>query len=226
MVYEHRSDCWYKDVCQVKSCESCLRFTEMEYLMQTSCIPKARQIPTTLTPSDKDYDAFCYLADLKDRIVEFVDNGENLYICSHNTGNGKTSWAIKLMLKYFDSIWAGNGLKERGLFIHVPTLLLKMKDFDNELSKNVDLNLIPEVDLIIWDDIAQSEVSKYDYNNLLMFIDNRIFNQKSNIFTSNVVGINSLSQLLGDKLASRIVNTSHLVVFEGRDKRNGIIANN
>lgn len=220
MGYERNSDCWYKEVCQNASCESCTRYLEMQHLMLTSGIPESKQYPTKLVPSDSDYEAFCQLADIKDDIVSFVDRGGNLYICSSNTGNGKTSWSIKLMMRYFDQIWAGNGLRTRGLLVHVPTWLMQLKNFDSPLSQEYKDSIV-QADLVIWDDIAHSDISKYDYNNLLMFIDNRIFNGKANIYTSNVRSEKELKECMGSKLASRIWGMSTIIELKGKDRRNG-----
>ena len=173
-----------------------------------------------LYPDNIDYDSFIKLKHIKDSIKEWVDSKEfNLYIYSQHTGNGKTSWAIKLMLKYFDRIWAGNGLQTRGLFISVPNLLSRLKDFntvDNELSEIK--KLIPEVDLIIWDDISSTKMSEYDNSQLLNFIDQRILNGKANIFTSNV-SQETLEAVLGNRLASRIWNSSVKIELKGKDRR-------
>ena len=213
-------ECWYKDVCTAECSLACVRFTEMQHLMQSSGLPKNRQMPETLTPSDEDYDAFCLLADIKDDIKTFVEQGENLFICSLNTGNGKTSWAIKLMLKYFDSIWAGNGLRTRALFVHVPTLLLQLKNFENPLDADYKRSLT-DADLVIWDDVCATTVSNYDYANLLMYLDNRLLNNKANIFTSNLITKGQLEKVLGARLASRIWETSTIVELKGKDRRNG-----
>lgn len=215
-----RSDCWYSSVCSVKDCDGCERYMEMLYLMQSSGLPKARQMPVELIPEAVDYESFCDLKDIKDSICDWVNAGKNLYICSSHTGNGKTSWAIKMMLKFFDSVWAGNGFRIRGLFVHVPTLLLKLKDFDNPMLKSYRDSLI-KADLVIWDDIAHTDTSRYDYTNLLMYIDNRIFEGRSNIYTSNIATKKDLELCVGAKLASRIWNESHVVELVGKDRRNG-----
>ena len=189
--------------------------------MDSSGIPKIRQVPVYLRPDKIDFYSFCDLANIKDDIEDWVCNSEkNLYICSNNTGNGKTTWAIKLMLKYFDCIWAGNGFRTRGLFIHVPTLLLNLKNFQTPVSAEYK-NDILTCDLVIFDDIAVSGISQYDYNNLLMFIDNRILNGKNNIFTSNKTSKNSLEDTIGSRLASRIWDTSQIIELKGKDRRNG-----
>ena len=91
---ERRSECWYKSVCQEPCTNSCIRYLEMKELMDTSNIPKVKQMPQVLTAPKCDKEAFIRLAGIKSNIVEFVECGENLYIASDITGNGKTSWAI------------------------------------------------------------------------------------------------------------------------------------
>lgn len=189
----------------------------MKYLIDNSGIPKVRQKPQMLD-AGIDYNQFVILNGVKNRIVELVENGDfNLYICSRETGNGKTSWAIKILLKYFDQVWAGNGFRVRGYFQHVPTLLNTLKDF----STNHDSlkNTLENVDIVVWDDIAASKLSDYDISQLLIFIDSRISNGKTNIFTGNLVTETSLINALGSRLSSRIWNSSTVVEFKGKDRR-------
>lgn len=213
------SECWYVSVCGDKNCSTCVRYSEMLYLMQNSGLPKAKWHPIDLYASTKnDKEMFQRLADIKRDIVDFVETGSNLYIASKYTGNGKTSWAMKLLFRYFDQIWAGNGFRTRGIFVHVPTLLLKLKDFKNPVSAEFKKN-VEQCDLVIWDDIASTELSNYDYSQLLMFIDARILAEKSNIFTGNLIRETELKKVLGERLASRIFNTSQIVIFDGKDER-------
>ena len=220
---ERNSECWYKDVClaDVSMCQNCIKFLEIQNLMETSGLPKARQCPQQLIAPIEDNEAYKRLAEIKADIVNFVEQGSNLYISSEVTGNGKTSWAIKLLLRYFDQIWSGNGLNVRGLFIHVPTFLLKAKDF-----KNVDPEFehlkkyVTKVDLVVWDDIAGSNMSGYDYSQLLVYLDNRLLAKKSNIFTGNFNTKDDLEKKLGQRLASRIYGRdTYVVTFKGGDMR-------
>lgn len=217
----NRSDCWYSNSCSIKddNCiNHCLRYEEMKYLMDNSGIPKVRQLPDELVPTcNEDLISFRHLAQIKSRIVELVKDGYNLCIVSNNTGNGKTSWAIKIMLKFFNDVWAGNGFRVRGMFVHVPTLLLQLKDFNNPLSKEYKDNLM-NCDLVIWDDIASSGISNYDYAQLLSYIDQRILNKKSNIYTSNIA--DDMNKILGERLTSRI-NASEVIRLYGKDERYG-----
>ena len=214
--------CWYENVCSMATdnCRlTCLRYIEMLGLLEQSNIPNSRWYPVTLSPDDCDYNAFCDLADIKDIMVDFVHRGSNLYLYSTKTGNGKTTWAIKLMLKYFNDIWPGNGLRCRGLFIHVPTFLTRLKNF-NALDEEFERikSELPNVDVVIWDDIASTELSSYDHSQLLTYIDQRILADKSNIFTGNL-GSPEIVKALGTRLASRVWNSSKRIELKGRDKR-------
>ncbi len=209
-------DCWYKDVCTYDQCVNCIRYSEMKYLMDNSGLPKKRQHPIALN-GNKDLQAFFMLDEIRQDIKTFVDNGESLYIFSEYTGNGKTSWAIKLLLKYFDTIWAGNGFRIRGYFQHVPTLFSTLKDFSksHESLKNV----LETADLVIWDDIASTKLSDYDVQQLLIIIDSRVSEGLANIYTGNITSHEALTKAVGDRLASRIWNRSTLVEFKGKDRR-------
>ena len=220
---ERNSECWYKDVClaDVSECPNCIKFLEMQYLMEHSNLPKAKQCPQQLIAPECDTDAYRQLAEIKSNILDFVNDGRNLYITSACTGNGKTSWAIKLLLKYFDEIWAGNGFNVRGLFVSVPLFLLKSKDFKTTdtifetLKKNMYV-----ADLVVWDDIASTNMSKYDYSQLLACIDMRILEGKSNIFTGNFDTKEELEECMGQKLASRIYGANtDIITFKGGDMR-------
>lgn len=188
--------------------------------MGNSGIPVTRQYAQHLVPAEVDLNSFYFLQEIKDDIVNFVNNGESLYIFSKNFGNGKTSWAIKLLTKYFDEVWAGNGFRCRGLFVHVPTFLTKLKE--NISTRNEDFELmrsrLDNVDLVVWDDIASSKLTDYDHVNLLTYIDQRVLNGLSNVYTGNL-GIEELPAALGNRLSSRVWNESAVVEFLGIDRR-------
>lgn len=217
-------ECWYRGVCSSvhEECEkSCPKYIEMRYLMDSSNIPRNKQKPIVLMPSQCDVPAFDRLAKIKNNIVEFVEQGRNLYITSSTVGNGKTSWSLKLLMKYFEEVWEGNGLEPRGLIIHVPTFLLKCKDFraDDEDFTNLK-KLALSVDLVVWDDIGGVTMSNYDYSQLLAYLDAREFGGLSNIFTGNITSRSDLEQALGAKITSRIWNSkTEVIEFFGGERR-------
>ena len=213
-----KSDCWYREVCTYEPCTNCIRYVEMKYLMEHSGLSKKRQKPIALKAT-QDKSAFKTLNDIRLDIVNFVENGESLYIYSEYTGNGKTSWAIKLLLRYFDQIWAGNGFRQRGYFISVPAFLNQIKNFSDEKARQRLLKTLSTSDLVVWDDIASTKLSDYDIQQLLLIIDQRIADELANIYTGNLTSHDALANALGDRLASRIWNTSTLIEFKGKDRR-------
>lgn len=227
MAYEYifdKNKCWYVAGCgkyNTPECNaSCIRYMEMHYLMQNSGIPRNRQYAVLLTPSKQDVKSFITLREIKDDIVNFVADGESVYIYSDNFGNGKTTWAIKLMQKFFDDIWAGNGFRCRGIFIHVPTFLTKIKEGISRKDEDFETlkSRLMTVDLVIWDDIAATKLGDFDHANLLTYIDQRKLNQLSNIYTGNLPH-EELQDALGNRLSSRVWNDSTPVKFVGADRR-------
>lgn len=217
---ERNSECWYKDSC-IDDCSKCVVFFQMKWQMSHSGLPEAKQKPIALyLTEDNSGDKFAFekLANIRTHIVDFVNEGENLYICSKWTGNGKTSWAIKMLHTYFHHTAVGNYENLKGMFVSTTELLLQLKDFNNPLPKSYIDNL-KNVDLVIWDDIAVSGMSNYDFTQLYSIIDSRILAEKSNIFTSNQPDVNEFGKLMGSRLASRIYYTSEIVELKGKDMR-------
>lgn len=227
MNYKYEFDkekCWYKDVCKEYNTEicnrSCVRYIEMFHLMNQSEIPKKKQVIHKLYPQSTDIPAFKQLKEIQNDIVNFVNNGESLYIYSSGFGNGKTTWGIKLLQQYFHNIWRGNGLKCRGVFIHVPNFITKIKEniykkeeYFEKLKEKVE-----KTDLVVWDDIGANKLSEFDYTNLLTFIDQRKLHELSNIYTGNLSG-DELKIALGGRLYSRVWNESSRVEIIGEDRR-------
>lgn len=217
-----QSECWYREVCSEapSGCTAtCVRFAEMLNLVQMSNLPKYRWFPEPLF-ADKDLPAFRKLKDIKDDIREWVRSGNNLYLYSESFGNGKTSWAVKLMLAYFNQIWRGNCFRTRGIFISVPEFFdrerMRMSNNDDDFVRIRDALL--EVDLVIWDDVSVVKMTEYNSTTFFNFIDARVLSGKSNIFTGNL-SEDRLKEFVGGRLASRIWNTSEIIEFVDRDKR-------
>jgi DNA replication protein DnaC len=168
-----------------------------------------------------DLEQFKQLSAIENDIVNFINEGKNLYLHSANCGNGKSSWSIRLAQAYFNRIWARTEGKCRVLFISVPRYLLAIKD--NISNKNIYAEYIKEnvleADLVIFDDIAaKMSSSDFELTHLLNIIDNRISLGKSNIYTSNL-NRQQLYNNLGERLTSRIANMSIDIELSGADKR-------
>lgn len=212
--------CWYKAKCKNKCSVSCLRYNCMESLFENSNIPEYMWNIKSLVCDVEDANAFRQLQGISDNISLFVETGRNVYIYSEICGNGKTSWAVKLMYSYFDKIWHKSGFECHGLFINVPAFLynckrhisVKVEGFE-ELCKQIQ-----ECELVIWDDLPSSEFTSYEHQIVLQYIDGRINSGKSNIFTGNC-GKEACYKLMGDRLSSRLFGCSEVVEFKECDKR-------
>lgn len=212
------SDCWYKKVCD-KDCNTCVKYPVIKALMNLSGVPENLHHPINLDCDGKDLKQFLRLKEIKDTVDGFVEDGSNLYICSKYTGNGKTSWAIKIMYKLFELEWDVWGpVEPLGLFIYVPEFLTSLKHFDNPLS-NSYLENVKKTPLVIWDDIGAGKVSEYDYTQLLVYINARQQANRSNIFTSNYTSVEELTEHIGSRLVSRVYNCSEIIELKSEDMR-------
>lgn len=142
--------------------EFCDGYRLLRALYKMSRIPERYCYNIPLVPEGKDLGAFEALNDFMKSVEERVEKGEGLYIWSESTGNGKTSWACKILSYYFRKVWCmiaicGNnpdkGIKYRhtwnivrinGKYYHLDAT------FDNTLTRNCTIG----------------EEIRYDYFNL------------------------------------------------------------
>lgn len=213
-----KEDCIYFGICEDECPNVCIKYSEMNYLLKMSNIPKSRQCIHRLKPDVCDIQAFEQLAEIQQNIVDFVEDGKILYLYSNHCGNGKTTWTIKMMLQYFDEVWEGNCLEPRGVFVNIPSFLNKIKITISNPDSEFDMLRanIEKVDLVVFDDISAG-LSAYDYSNLYSYIDSRSFQNKAMIFTSNY-SPNELRDVLGERITSRICNGIN-IELKGGDNR-------
>lgn len=218
------SNCFLYAECNHKDCDKiCNRKLKLSYLFTEAELSESKwtKISLCVDKDGTDTNAFNHLASIRDNIVAFVKKGANLYLHSSTSGNGKTSWAIKLAQTYIDRTWKSYDFSSCAvLFVSVPTFLEALK---RNISVRDDyaerlLSKISKADLVIWDDIAAKTGSEYEINKLLSLIDGRIAKNKANIYTSNL-NRNDIYDVLGSRLASRICNYSTDIELFGADKR-------
>ena len=220
---DFRLKCWYEAGCNLKTdfCEkTCHRYLQMNYLINNCGMKNADRFLKPISPAKIDVDAYLQLQEIKDNIVQFVEESRNLYIISHNLQTGKTTWSLKIMYKFFDEIWAGNGFVQRGYFIHVPEFVNKTKSFqykDSDEFKKLD-KAIKEVDLVVWDDISSLELNSNKQSFINMYIDKRMLEGKSNIFNGMYLDKEMGPKCLGMKSYSRL-NNCEMVSLMGTSYR-------
>lgn len=217
-----------KEICNYE----CVAYHQMEVIFELSGMPKRYRHDLPLRPDEVDLQKF---RELKDwitvteedgkytyNVVDKVKRGLGLFLWSDTKGNGKTSWASKIMQSYFRAVGVTNNLRTRGLFINVPELLEDMRKNMNEPSEEHSriMRLLKTVDIVVFDDIGTESPTKWVREQLYIIINKRYAEGLCSIFTSNI----SLAQLgheelLGDRIASRINGSCDKIEFKGIDKR-------
>lgn len=226
------ASCWLKDSCakaKKSDCEClnndifCIKLFKINTLYENALLSDKQKIKVDLyTDADgTDLETFKLLKSVEEHIIEFVDNGKNMFIHSSHTGNGKTSWAIRMIQSYILRIWPESKIDTcPALFINVPRFLLSLKDSISNQSDYIDhiKKHILDANLVVWDEVGVKTLSEYDHEHLLNLINTRLDEGKSNIYTSNLTS-SELREKVGDRLYSRIVNISTDIEFFGADKR-------
>jgi len=227
--FKFKDDCPYKGACkdeEDKGCSSlCARYCELDYLLNTSNIPKTMRKQNKLRPmNDKDKETFVQLASIKSDINNFVYNGNNLYIWGNNTGSGKSFWASKLLKAYIGSVHIGNQFTDRCMFIYVPTLLVKIKDFTDNNARIELIRKVSTLDLVVMDDIGSVSTSKYDLTILSSIIDYRYSNGLSTIYTSNLAP-DDLDATVDVRIADRVLSGYCMEITAGSMRGKGGVYN-
>ena len=217
-------DCWMRMECGKKECGSfCIKLFKLDYLYNQALLSSSQRqhINLYVDADGSDKDAFHKLKEIELNIEEFVSEGKNIFLRSFNTGNGKTSWALRMIQAYFNKIWHKSDLTCKALFINVPRFLLSLKDNISHEDPYIAhiKQYVLSADLVVWDEIGVKSLTTFEHENLLNLINTRIDMNKSNIYTSNLA-LDELKEKVGDRLFSRIVNNSTNFELFGKDKRN------
>ena len=221
MIYP--KTCWYREVCSKAPghcTPDCIRYKCMLAMLKRSNIPEGAWVPKQLYPG-ADLEAFRRLAHIKNEINLWVKNGHNLYLYSAGCGNGKTSWAFKLALAYLNSVWdTSAAFRAPVIYMSVPEFFERERQSIRGTQSGFEelKEALISADLVIWDDITAVRITEYNFSLLQNYIDARVVNGKSNIFTGNYPEAN-LADFVGEKLCSRICSTSEQIEFVDRDKR-------
>lgn len=226
MNYRYKFDperCYFKGTdkgCNCTQETGCPDFALMDYLMATSGLPASKQQRMEIFPDAVDEKSYQRLQNIGVGIRKFTTEGQDLYIYGSNTGSGKTTWAIKLLHAHFVSVYKYSAFKTQGIFIHVPSFLARLKSSfrtqDVELEQII--SLLSTVGVVVWDDIASTSMTDFDSATLLTYIDQRVINEKTNIYTGNLA-YPEIKDALGERLCSRVWNKSVKVELKGVDRR-------
>ena len=195
----------------------------MRALYKMSRIPERYCYNIPLVPEGKDLGAFEALNDFMKSVEERVEKGEGLYIWSESTGNGKTSWACKILSYYFRKVAFKSGLENEGLYIYLPTFLddLRQSYDDPDPDFSELLAMLKNCKLLIIDDIGAEKSTEWVNERLLSIINTRMMKGLSTIYTSNC-SLDDIGKRLGERIRSRIRGSVTEIHLTGQDKRGGV----
>lgn len=217
---KEQKKCKLKVRCDKKLCdEFCPRCYIFCYMLNRSNISDIYLRGVKLKPASKDLVAFRRLKLIKENIVEWTDGGFSLCIRG-GCGNGKTSWATKLLLNYIADI-SDRGMGADAVFITVSSLLNAYKESigsNENLVDELETRLI-NANLIVLDDIASDSYSAFDLTKLFKIVNERINNGKAIIYTTNIQDDLKLRANLGARLYSRVIEKSEVITLTGADRR-------
>jgi len=218
-------ECWLKSKCKKYAnqgfCDNfCVKYIKLNTLYNNSLLSDSQRLHVNLIAEPIDTESFKVLKSIELDIESFVKSGNNLYIYSDTTGNGKTAWATRLLQSYLNKIWPTASLECKCLFINVPRFFLELKQSLSQPSAYIDhiKSNIYKADIVVWDEIATKSATEFEHENLLNMIDYRTNLKKSNIYTSNMFP-DDIQAKLGIRLYSRIINNSKIIQLRGQDKR-------
>lgn len=217
--------CWAEEYCKgyPHKCDPlCLGYVQLKNIYALSNMPKRYQYDIPLVNPGPDREAYLQLQAFRENVVENVQKGRGLFIYSRHKGNGKTTWACKVLNQYFRHVALTNNMRCRGLFINVPQFLRDLRDsFSTPSERMEELQYnIRHADIVVWDDIGTETPTNWVRETLYTFINHREANGLSQIFTSNL----SLEELvderyLGERIVDRIRGQCHLVEFVNPSRR-------
>lgn len=153
-------------------------------------------------------------------VINTLDNLVKQGLLTKSTGNGKTSWACKIMSYFFRKIAFNTGLENEGLYIFLPTFLEDLRDnYDNKDPEFDEvLRMIKTCRLLIIDDIGAERVTDWVRERMVSIINTRVSNNLTTIYTSNL-SPEELRGELGDRIASRVLGSSQVVEITSGDRR-------
>lgn len=177
----------------------------------------------TLYPDNIDKETFRCLKKVHDQCKSFFNSQGSMFIVSQTVGNGKTSWAIKIMKRYIQEHACYYDLD--CVFINVPEFLALRKSAmnytDDALKFHSLEKRVKQAKLVVFDDFGCGNTSDFDETFLYTIIDYRWRNGLSGIYTSNV-SAQDLRKAMGDRIVDRVVYDKNTCKYwiQGSSRRN------
>lgn len=145
------------------------------------------------------------------RFEEESLGGRGLYIAG-DVGSGKTHLAAAIAQTLM------RREETPTLFVTVPELLDALRPSGSSEDQNALYDAARNAELLVMDDIGAERATEWVQERLFIIINHRYRESLPTIYTSNV-GPKDLSDALGPRIASRIVETSKAILLKCGDQR-------
>ena len=194
---------------------------KLNELFEHSGLPKKFFEPQILVERKADIECWQWLEDVRNNIVEEVQNGLSIVITSSMVGNGKTSWAVRLLQRYLAETALDGRMVEKGMFVVSAQLLTEFGDYNYFQTMQEFLERFERIktcELLVIDEMGGGSLTKASYPYLYDLVNYRVDNNLSTIYTTNYTD-EEIIDLLGRRLYSRIYDTSVVIEFEASNVR-------
>lgn len=194
---------------------------KVRQLLAESGVPKKYFEPQELVLRSVDYDAWNWLEDYRCNVVEHVKNGKSIVITSPTVGNGKTSWAIRLLQRYIAETALDGRLVDKAVFCVSSSMLEIFGDFgyfETSIEFFDYLNRLKNCDLLVIDEIGSGRITQVSYNHFYDLVNYRVDNNLATIYTTNY-NDEQIKDALGERLYSRIYDMSTVIEFSASNVR-------
>lgn len=194
---------------------------KVRQLLAESGVPKKYFEPQELVPRTVDREAWDWLNNYRENVVENVQNGKSIVITSPIVGNGKTSWAIRLLQRYIAETALDGRLVDKAVFCVSSSMLEIFGDFgyfETSIQFFDYLNRLKNCDLLVIDEIGSGRVTQVSYNHFYDLVNYRVDNNLATIYTTNY-NDEQIKDVLGERLYSRIYDMSTVIEFSASNVR-------
>ena len=194
---------------------------KVRQLLAESGVPKKYFEPQELVLRSVDSDAWNWLEDYRCNVLEHVKNGKSIVITSPIVGNGKTSWAIRLLQRYIAETALDGRLVDKAVFCVSSSMLEIFGDFgyfETSIEFFDYLNRLKNCDLLVIDEIGSGRITQVSYNHFYDLVNYRVDNNLATIYTTNY-NDEQIKDALGERLYSRIYDMSTVIEFSASNVR-------
>lgn len=194
---------------------------KVHQLLVESGVPKKYYVPQKLVRRQVDEQLWIFLEEYRNDVVNKVRNGNNLVITSPIVGNGKTSWAIRLLQRYIAETALDGDLGDKGVFCVCSNMLEIFGDFgyfETSIEFFDYLNRLKNCKLLVIDEIGSGRITPVSYNHFYDLINYRVDNGLTTIYTTNYSD-ERIQEVLGERLYSRIYHTATVLEFRADNVR-------